>query len=393
MLLQRKKPRKHEKKIRVAAIKFALGADGGTEKFLQTILANLPKDEFEVDAYYTNAAPYVNSDYKHADNNPKNLEYLKENGINLIPVHVDFKDVTNPIHPWVGTNFFELFDEDKYDIVTRAIAGHDEYPGTLIKNPWMIDIVTLPNMAHSKENIYKVIHISEFQKQTWVNAGGPESKAVVIPLISELPLKTTESLRAELKISKESFVFGFHQRDSDGIFSPISLEAYKKVMNENTYFIIMGGSTLYLEYAKANNLTNFIQLPHSGDPKQLDRFLNTLNVLAHARKDGETFGLSIAEAMSYGLPVVSHHAPAVGHIETIGDGGIVCESLEQYSDFLHKLMTDNETYLKYSKASTERFNEKLSLKTNIEKIVKIFKEAANTKRPHQMSDEEFWEGV
>ena len=37
--------------IKVAFIKFGGMANGGTEKYLQTIAAHLPKDEFEVDFF------------------------------------------------------------------------------------------------------------------------------------------------------------------------------------------------------------------------------------------------------------------------------------------------------------------------------------------------------
>ena len=40
------------KKIKIAFIKFGGMANGGTEKYLQTIASYLPKDEFEVDFFY-----------------------------------------------------------------------------------------------------------------------------------------------------------------------------------------------------------------------------------------------------------------------------------------------------------------------------------------------------
>ena len=46
-------------KIKVAFIKFGGMANGGTEKYLQTIAAHLPKDEFDVDFFYCDAAPYI----------------------------------------------------------------------------------------------------------------------------------------------------------------------------------------------------------------------------------------------------------------------------------------------------------------------------------------------
>ena len=80
--------------IKIAFIKFGGMAIGGTEKVLQTIAAELPKDQFQVDYFYCDAAPYIGSDYKHIDTDPSRVEYCKENGINLIKFNVGFKDVT-----------------------------------------------------------------------------------------------------------------------------------------------------------------------------------------------------------------------------------------------------------------------------------------------------------
>ena len=46
------------KKIKIAFIKYAGCASGGTEKFLQVIAANLNKNKFEVDYFYCDATPY-----------------------------------------------------------------------------------------------------------------------------------------------------------------------------------------------------------------------------------------------------------------------------------------------------------------------------------------------
>ena len=45
--------------IKVAFIKFGGMANGGTEKVLQTIASELPKDEFDVDFFYCDSAPYI----------------------------------------------------------------------------------------------------------------------------------------------------------------------------------------------------------------------------------------------------------------------------------------------------------------------------------------------
>ena len=98
------------KKIKVAFIKFGGMAIGGTEKVLQTIAAELPKDEFEVDYFYCDAAPYIGSDFKHIDTDPSRVQYVKEHGVNAIKFNVEFKDVTKSTHDWINTNFWDVFE-------------------------------------------------------------------------------------------------------------------------------------------------------------------------------------------------------------------------------------------------------------------------------------------
>jgi hypothetical protein len=64
-------------KIRVAFIKFGGLATGGTERFLHAIAGCLPKDDFIVDYYYCDSAPYLGSDWVHPDTDPFRKRYLE----------------------------------------------------------------------------------------------------------------------------------------------------------------------------------------------------------------------------------------------------------------------------------------------------------------------------
>lgn len=367
------------KKIKIAFVKFGGLAAGGTEKALQTIAANLPKDKFDVDYYYCDAAPYLGSDYKHGDTDPHRKAYMESKNVNLIKFNVAFKDVRNPVHTWVDTNFWDLFKESEYDILQTGRSGHPEYPFTQINNITQIDLITLPGMAERKPNVYKTVHISAFQANTWIQAGGDPSKIAIIPLFDEMPKITTKNFRKNLGLKKQ-FVFGLHQRDDDGIYSPVPLMAYKRVEleHDDVAFVLMGGSVKYKEQAVALGLKNFHHLPHSGDKNQIHEFLQTLDVYAHGRADGETFSLAISEALYHGLPVISHIAPAMGHVETIGDAGLVAHSLEEYTGEMLKLKQNKEHYDSLKKIATERFANNFSLEANINKFVELYIEASKS---------------
>ena len=70
------------------------------------------------------------------------------------------------------------------------------------------------------------------------------------------------------------------------------------------------------------------------------KFLNTLKVYAHGRADGEQCSCAIIEALAHNLPVISHTAPSLGHMEQIGDAGRVVSDSEVYSLVMTKMIED-----------------------------------------------------
>ena len=127
-------------KIRIAFIKFGGLAAGGTEKYLQTLACNLPKDQFEVDYFYTEAVPLLGNSWKHPETNEERKKYMQDNNINLINVDCKARDDRNgPPHEWVETNFWDLFDESKYDIVQTGRSGYTEWLNFHKKDNLLLD--------------------------------------------------------------------------------------------------------------------------------------------------------------------------------------------------------------------------------------------------------------
>jgi glycosyltransferase involved in cell wall biosynthesis len=360
--------------IKIASIKFGGLSAGGTEKWFQTVVANLPKNKFEIDYLYTDSAPYIGSNWVHPDTDPDRKQYMIDNNINLKKINVKAKNLQTETHEWVETDFWEIFNSKKYDLVLSARAGHPEYPFYKINDIPEVAFITLAGMAEIKENVKKYIHISKFQESSWLNAGGDKSKSEVVYLFTEHKAEPGENFKIKFNLNNK-FIFGMHQRNDDNIFSPIPLMAYSKIENDNTAFVIMGGGNKYKIQAKNLNLKNVFFVDHSSNTLNLNNFLRTLDVYAHGRADGETYGQAIAEGMSYGLPVISHISPNMGHIETIGDGGVVCLNEEEYAEEMKKLQFNKNYYSERSINSKNRFENELSIDINMEKIIKILEEA------------------
>ncbi|HBF34969.1 TPA: hypothetical protein DDW35_10455, partial [Candidatus Sumerlaeota bacterium] len=327
-------------KIRIAFVKFGGLSAGGTERWLQLMAANLPRDLFEVDYFYCDAAPYIGSDYKHADTDPSRLQYMQDAGVHLIKFKVGKKDVTKPTHDWVDTNFWELFDASQYDLVQTAKAGPAEYPYHLMKIP-VVEYITLSAGVDSSPNIAWSIHLSQWQRAQWYRAGGALKRSSIIP-IPVLPPASSENLRAALGIPANALVAGFHQRNTEEIFSPIPLEAFAQNFTADRHFVIMGGAQKYREQVQQLNLRNVHFVDHAGDASKISEFLNTLDIFAHGRRDGETFGTVFAEAMIHGKPCLSHYSDigANAQPETMGPAGLFALDAADYAKKLGQLFDD-----------------------------------------------------
>ena len=100
--------------IKVACVKFGGLAAGGTERFLQSIAAYLPKNEFDVTYFYCDSAPYKGSDWKHPDTDESRRKFLLDHNVKIVKFDVGYKDITHPHHTWVNSNFFDTEGQSRF---------------------------------------------------------------------------------------------------------------------------------------------------------------------------------------------------------------------------------------------------------------------------------------
>jgi glycosyltransferase involved in cell wall biosynthesis len=324
---------------RLAFVKYGGLSAGGTERILQTVATELVTLGLEVDYYFCEARQAPNSAWIHPPNDLGRRKFLADNGVRLIEFYVSHKDLSQPDHPWISSDFFEKFNESKYSMVWTAKAGPREFPFHLLGIPF-VEIVTLDAGCDTSGNRKHTILISNGQRRRWLNQGGAEVSSSILPIPVADRVRCSD-LRSELGISRDETVIGFHQRIDDSIVSAVPFEAASKVKNLKFHFILMGGGEKYRQIAKEYGV-NTTFLEHHSDWKNISRFLKTLDVYAHGRHDGETFGTVLAEAMMYGVPIVSHSVKlgANDHVETIANGGFFAYSTKEYSLVLDALMND-----------------------------------------------------
>tara|TARA_Y100000004_G_C8956036_1_gene430884 strand:+ start:3497 stop:4591 length:1095 start_codon:yes stop_codon:yes gene_type:complete len=358
-------------KIKLACIKFAGMASSGVEKYLQTIAALLPKDKFDIDFFYTNAAPFIRSSFVHPVNDDSRLEFVKSHGVNTIKVDVEAKIGDKQPYEWINTNFWSLFNEDDYDFILTGRGGYPEYPFNLINKTKIIDTIHSFD-GEDKPNIAKAILLCKWQAEKWASSGGNIDKAVIIPTIVKVPPKQKSNIREKLNIPDDAFVYGFHQGNREEIFSPVSLMAYNQIKNNNNFFVIMGGASRHRSLAKKINCPNIKFIDHCSSVEEIHNFLSGIDVFAHARADGEVCSAAMIEALYHGKPIISHPALNMGHAEQLEGCGKMAYSVNEYAGHMISYEEDRALYQKDSENALNKYKNFYDYKKVQEKIVSVF---------------------
>jgi glycosyltransferase involved in cell wall biosynthesis len=301
---------------------------------------------------------------------------MQDNGINLIKVQVGLRDGYSPTYEWKNTDFWDLFNENDYDLIQTGRGGYPEYPFTHINKTKILDSIH-SFTGEDKPNIAKAILLCEWQLKKWSLTGGNPDKAVIIPSLVKIEEKEYTDLREELQIPKEAFVYGFHQGNREDIFSPVSLEAYSAVQNKNNYFLIMGGAKRHRQLAKNIGCPNIKFVEFSSSPGIIHRFLETIDVFAHARSDGEVCSAAIIEALYHGKPVISHPALNMGHADQIEGCGKMVHTHEEYVREM-VAFEENPNYLsEMSLKARKKYNGNYRYETVKGKILDTYYEICN----------------
>lgn len=143
----------------------------------------------------------------------------------------------------------------------------------------------------------------------------------VIPHIVDLP-PGDDNLKNELQIPQDAIVYGRYG-GIEAFNINIAHNAIKEYLNlDNTcYFLFMNTEVFYTH-------PRIIYLDKNVDLNYKVKFINTCDAMIHARKIGETFGLSIAEFSIKNKPIITCKCGDLEHIKILGDKAILYKSVE-----------------------------------------------------------------
>lgn len=338
--------------MKIAFCKYSGLAAGGTEKYLQSLALLYSKTGHQIDYYYTDATPIEGTDWKHPDTCPVRMKLLKSAGINTRFVQVQKRGHAASGSEWVGTNFFDLFNEKDYDFLVTAGDGRAEFPYTHLKRIPIIHTIHGWH-AYNAPNIHKSVLLCRWQADKWLANGGDATKLQIIPPLVPIPT-FTPGFRKSHNIPSSAVVLGLHQ--APGVPSLVSFEAFANIKSDNLYYVVLGGDEQHRSFCQSRDIKNVIFIPLESDAQKVHSFLSEIDIYAHCRHDGEVCSASLIEAMAHGKPIISHvgNGTNLGHLEQIEGIGKVTSNAKEYADEI-QLLLDPEYRTKMSERSKQKY--------------------------------------
>ena len=217
--------------------------------------------------------------------------------------------------------------------------------------------------------IHAIFRESEFHGDVyayvspWLSQVMSRGKTPWVPHMVSLGTAAVD-LRKQLKIPAEAKVFGRHGgEDSFDIpwVQKVIVEMSKK--NPSTHFIFLNTRTFPGSVGRGN--IHF--LPATSDPATKRSFLDACDAMIHARKRGETFGLSCMEFAVLGKKVLTYsESPEKAHLELLGEAALGYHNATALTTGLSCKRSDYRLPAKVSQELAEHFGP--------QKVMEKFKE-------------------
>ena len=196
----------------------------------------------------------------------------------------------------------QLISRYHIELVCMSVFAHYQFPLNIVP-AGMPFILTSPFGLYATNGNVQKVYVSGSKNLARLKKRGVKTAELVYDPLEDLPPEFLQKPPVG-----NCVVFGRLGRPDNRIFDPISLQAFaqleKKYGNKVRYDVV-GAPPVMVEAAKQLDIHN-IKFIDPLDDEGVMKFYQQTDVLAHARKDGETFGKAIAEAMLAGLPIITH---------------------------------------------------------------------------------------
>lgn len=198
------------------------------------------------------------------------------------------------------------------------------------------------------------------------------------PGYEENKITTQEpSFRKKLNIPQESPVFGIAARVSKEKAHDRIILAFKNsdAPAAGGHLLIAGGPLEGPWFKHLAQLAGKLlkdRIHFLGHVENMASFYSSIDILVNGRRDAEPFGISIAEAMAFGKPVIAYHLGGPSEMITNNETGWLVEKSqpEFYAEAFNKALQQKNNWQEMGKKASGRSVE-FSCKHNVTRFLKV----------------------
>lgn len=349
---------------------------GGTEKTCQLFMQFSNKEKFETCLVHEQNGELTRLEqFRHSANIAHATIYEVNSYSNKSPNPSELRSAIKDFRPdiiHVYRSGFSEFPDNGIDIdvpnfietnVFGSIDGNPRIDKTLFMSKWLMDN-TLKGLIH------------------------PRFDFVNNPV--EIPC-TSDGMRFEAEGIENAIIVGRVGRPDNGIYNAVHVEAVRllRLQGYDVRFLVVAPPENMLKDLIQAEIPHYI-VPPTCSQLILSQAYNTMDIYAHARADGETFGVNIAEAMMHGLPVVTHIAtpsfPGMGVFQSQKDlvsdgitGFVVTNDPVFYSEALKILIDNKDLRSRFGQAGAKKAFDNYEASVCVKKLEKIYEEVVREK--------------
>lgn len=285
----------------------------------------------------------------------------------------------------------------------KVLAFDDNYDAVIYRRPNFIHIAGfigralscrtywhLPSFVNRKLGLlYYIYYMRKYGITPVANSIytqrtlGSTCRHVIYPGYDEdRTVKTTETFRKSLGIPSQTVVFGIAARITHSKAQDLVISAmYQTGLFKEGANLIIAGSLEeddYVRHCKQLAKEYVSNVHFIGRIDNLAKFYSSIDVYVNSRRNEEPFGISIAEALGAGLPIIAYYLG--GPSEMVKDrvnGWLVrAPTVDSFSDAFLACIKDRHKWPEMGLSSLHRAN-KYSSERNAQQFIELIR---NTKR-------------
>jgi hypothetical protein len=220
--------------------------------------------------------------------------------------------------------YFKVHDTNYFKEVNKYILRYHITHIYIIKSGEIDDRIT----TLAKNCIHCVFNCDYPHGDIYASINPINNNIPIVPRMINLPYHRN-NLRLQLNIPVNSKVFGYYgNKDSFNI----------AFVHYTVYSIAKHNPNIYFLFANINIfcpiLPNIIHLPTIVNVHYKVSFINTCNAMLCARKDNETFGISIGEFSTFNKPIITTKIGNMKHVNILGNNAFYYSNQYELTNIL-----------------------------------------------------------